>query len=56
MAKTRSISADSARAVAVAGTRRRRAPVSSAGTWNGPGKLEDGPFRPGKTARERRRS
>lgn len=48
---------DSTDAVARAGTRERRAPVKTAGTWRAErGKLKEGPFRPGKTAAKRRRS
>lgn len=43
-------------AVAKAGTRIPGSPVKTAGTWREQGgKLADGPFRPGKTAAERRR-
>lgn len=41
-------------AVGKAGTRERRAPVSSAGTWGPSGKRKDDPFRPGKTKAERK--
>lgn len=41
-------------AVQVAGTRERRNPVNSAGTWGLAGKRKDGPFRPGKTAAKRK--
>lgn len=58
MAKTRNVRQDSAKAVAVAGTRERRAPVQTAGTWREQGgKLpETETFRPGKTKHERRRA
>lgn len=42
-------------AVSRAGTRERRKPTTTAGTWRETrGKLVEGPFRPGKTAFERR--
>lgn len=43
-------------AVVAAGTRKRGAPVQTAGAWQEKrGRQADGPFRPGKTARKRRR-
>ena len=57
MARTRSIKTDSANAVAKAGTREKGAPSKSAGTWTElRGNRPAGPFRPGKTAAERRGS
>lgn len=58
MSKHRSpseIKSDSSKAVQVAGTRERRKPSGSAHVWTElRGKRPDGPWRPGKTARERR--
>lgn len=58
MAKTRNIRQDSAKAVAVAGTRQRGTPSHTAGAWSEQrGKLpETETFRPGKTRHERRRA
>lgn len=57
MAKSRNIRQASTAAVAVAGTRTKGAPVATAGAWREErGKLPEGEtFRPGKTARARRR-